>query len=79
MCECAAGKGPKAVCKHVACACYAILRIKEYSEWRVMKTPTDTKQKWHEPKKKKRSSSAKKAEAISFEIQQYNVTKRKRF
>lgn len=27
ICECAAGKGPKAVSKHTACVCYAILRF----------------------------------------------------
>lgn len=52
MCECAAGEGPKAVCKHIACVCYAILRFKDHSEWRIKKTPTENKQKWHEPKKK---------------------------
>ncbi|XP_044757706.1 uncharacterized protein LOC123315871 [Coccinella septempunctata] len=78
MCKCAAGKGPKAVCKHIACVCYAILRFKEHTEWRIKKTPTENKQKWHEPKRMKLTSSPKKAEELTFEIQKYNTTKRKR-
>ncbi|XP_048487174.1 uncharacterized protein LOC125490849 [Plutella xylostella] len=77
MCECAAGKGPQAVCKHIACVCYAILRFREHSEWVIKKTPTENKQKWHEPKKSKLNASPIKAEHLKFDVEEYNVAKRK--
>ncbi|KAJ8939001.1 hypothetical protein NQ314_011251, partial [Rhamnusium bicolor] len=72
ICECAAGKGPKAVCKHMACVCYAILRFKEHSEWLIKMTPTKNKQKMM------KLNYPKKAENLTFEIQKCNVTIRKR-
>lgn len=43
VCECVAGKGPKAICKHVSVLCYAILKFREQNIWLIKKTPTQKK------------------------------------
>ncbi|XP_047027501.1 uncharacterized protein LOC124635615 [Helicoverpa zea] len=76
VCECVAGKGPKAICKHVSVLCYAILKFREQNKWFIKMTPTQKKQVWHVPKKNKLDVSPKKAENLSYEIAEYNVCKK---
>lgn len=77
-CECIAGKGCRAVCKHVAVVCYALLNLKEKHTLCIKDTCTDRKQVWHMPKKNRLDVSPKKAEEINFTVPLYNVQKKER-
>lgn len=75
-CECVAGKGIKAVCKHIATVAYAILYFKEHRKWCIRTTCTSTRQVWHMPKKSKIDISPKKSEELCFSVHEYNVEKK---
>lgn len=75
-CECVAGKGTKAGCKHIATFAYAILHFKEHKNWYIRTTCTSNRQVWHMPKKSKYLIyPQKKSEDISFAIPEYWVKK----
>lgn len=75
-CECIAGKGTRAVCKHVATVSYAILHFIDHRTWRIRKTCTDRKQTWHMPKRIKMDTSPKKAEQLILTVPVYQVKKK---
>lgn len=75
-CECIAGKGNGAVCKHVAVVCYALLHLKEQGKLCIKNTCTDKKQTWHMPKKARLDISPKKAENLNYGVSEYNVRKK---
>ena len=51
-CECVAGKGFRAICKHIAVMCYSVLRYSERGMWPLRKTCTENAQTWHMPKRR---------------------------
>lgn len=75
-CECIAGKGTKAVCKHVATVAYALLHFKEHQKWYIKSTCTSNRQVWHMPKKSKMDVSPKKPQDLIFYVPEYNVQKK---
>ena len=75
-CECVAGKGFRAICKHIAVMCYCVLRYSERGMWPLRQTCTENAQKWHMPKKKQIEVSRQKAEQLTFHIPVYNAQKR---
>ncbi|CAH0731044.1 unnamed protein product, partial [Brenthis ino] len=78
VCDCIAGKGPKAICKNVSVLCYAIFKFREQNVWLIKHTPIQKKQVWHAPKKNKLDVSPQKAENLSYEISEYNVCKKRK-
>jgi len=76
-CECVAGAGLSAGCKHLAATLFFILRYNERGVWQVRKTCTQIPQKWHLPKKQKIGVSPKKAENFSYQVPVYDVDKKK--
>ena len=50
-CECTAGSGAKATCKHVAVLLYGLECLSRTGKLTVEKTCTDVAQVWHQPKK----------------------------
>ena len=68
-CECSAGKGPAAVCKHVAVICYCIEHLKLTKIWLIRTTVTQKKQLWHAPKNIRLNVSPKKAEHLPLTVQ----------
>lgn len=77
-CECIAGKGTQAVCKHVATVSYALLYFREHKTWCIRKTCTDQKQVWHMPKKRKIEISPLTAEQLNLSVPEYRVEKKKK-
>lgn len=77
-CECIAGKGFRAVCKHVAVLCYSLLQLKERGELCIKEACTDKKQVWNMPKKHKLDISPKKAELINYTVPVYKVQKKQK-
>lgn len=77
-CECIAGKGNAAICKHVATVLYAILKFKECGTWFIRKTCTEVKQIWHMPKRSRIDVSPKKAEQLDLTIDAYNSKKKRK-
>ena len=45
-CECVAGRGPKAACKHLAALCYSLL---DYDDQKLYDACTQRLQAWHQP------------------------------
>ena len=53
-CECTAGRGPHAICKHVAVLLYNLERFEQSGEWILARSCTDRAQSWPcQPKKRK--------------------------
>lgn len=75
-CECVAGKGLRAVCKHISVICYPLLQFSERKVWQIRKTCTEVKQTWHMPKKVKIDVSPQKAQNLSFQIPEYSINKK---
>ncbi|CAF5138744.1 unnamed protein product, partial [Rotaria sp. Silwood1] len=48
-CQCVAGKGERAACKHVAALCFALL---DYDENKLYEACTERLQQWHQPTRK---------------------------
>ncbi|CAF4098309.1 unnamed protein product [Rotaria sp. Silwood2] len=48
-CQCVAGKGGRAACKHIAALCFALL---DYDEKRMYEACTERLQQWHQPSRK---------------------------
>ena len=48
-CDCTAGAGSKAKCKHVAVVLFALESLSRTGKLKLQKTCTDLPQKWHEP------------------------------
>lgn len=48
-CECVAGKGDRAACKHVAALCFALL---DYDMNKMYEACTERLQQWHQPTRK---------------------------
>ena len=52
-CECTAGRGPNAICKHVAVVLYALEHYERTGMWKTAKSCTDNTQAWPlQPKKR---------------------------
>ncbi|XP_043232089.1 uncharacterized protein LOC122386699 [Amphibalanus amphitrite] len=52
-CECTAGRGPHAICKHVAVLLYNLEQYERTDKWMMSKSCTDVAQSWpHQPKKR---------------------------
>ncbi len=51
-CECPCGKGPRASCKHVCAAAFAVNDFREGKEVNILETCTETLQTFHRPSKK---------------------------
>lgn len=45
-CECVAGNGPRAACKHLAALCFALL---DFDEKKLYDACTQRLQQWHQP------------------------------
>lgn len=52
-CECTAGRGPHAICKHVAVVLYSVENYERTGAWKVAKSCTDTAQSWPQQPKKR--------------------------
>ena len=52
-CGCAAGRGPKASCKHIAALCYALEEFSKVSTLPELITCTDKLQSWNQPRPRK--------------------------
>ena len=52
-CECAAGKGPKASCKHIAALCYALEDFSRRRQLPSYLTSIDKLQTWNQPRPRK--------------------------
>ena len=52
-CDCPAGKGPSASCKHVGALCYALVEFCASGKIREFLTCTDRLQQWNKPRPKK--------------------------
>jgi hypothetical protein len=48
-CECVAGKGPRAACKHLAALCFSLL---DYDQNKLYEACTQRLQQWHQPTRK---------------------------
>ncbi|CAF3869343.1 unnamed protein product [Rotaria sp. Silwood1] len=46
ICECVAGSGPRAACKHLAALCFALL---DYDQNKLYEACTERLQEWHQP------------------------------
>lgn len=75
FCQCPAGKGPKASCKHTAALCYAIEDfVKTFVKTENAEACTEKLQMWNKPRPKKLAPLP--IHAINFEKQKYGkVTK----
>ena len=67
-CECAAGGGSAARCKHVATSLYGLEALTRTGKIQVEMTCTQTKQKWHAPRRGQAVSSPTKAAKISYKV-----------
>ncbi|XP_069678760.1 uncharacterized protein [Periplaneta americana] len=63
-CECVAGAGPKASCKHIAALCYALEHFSKSGEIKCSQTCTQVLQTFHRPANKKRTQSPIKAKDL---------------
>ena len=77
QCECEAGAGPFAACKHVGVLCYALVHFKETRKWPIKLTVTQMPQMWHLPKKRKLDVSPMKADKLTYEVHEFQKQKRK--
>ncbi|CAF1466352.1 unnamed protein product [Rotaria sordida] len=66
-CQCVAGKGGRAACKHVAALCFALL---DYDENKLYEACTERLQQWHQPTRK--SSNPMNVLDIKFTSLQHN-------
>jgi len=76
-CECVAGAGTEATCKHIAVTCFAVMRYNDRGVWPIRKSCTENPQKWHVPKKQKVSASPKRAQQLSYHVPVCEVTKKR--
>ena len=67
-CECTAGAGKQAKCKHVATALYGIESQARSGQMLTEQTCTDKAQKWHAPRKNAVTSSPKKAQHMKYQV-----------
>ena len=77
-CECAAGMGPKATCKHIASLCYALedfVRIFMFDVNSNSLACTDQLMQWNQPRGRK--LSPKKLSLIDFSVEKIRERKRK--
>ena len=67
-CECAAGGGRTAKCKHVATSLYGLESLTRTGKMQVEVTCTQTSQTWHAPRKGQAVSSPTKAARITYKV-----------
>ncbi|CAM4988010.1 unnamed protein product, partial [Rotaria socialis] len=72
-CECVAGNGPRAACKHLAALCFALL---EYDEKKLYDACTQRLQQWHQPTR--RSSNPVTLLDINFSCLQHDKTQQQK-
>jgi hypothetical protein len=72
MCECVAGSGPKAACKHLAALCFTLL---DYDQNKLYEACTQRLQQWHQPTR--RSSQPVPLLNIRFTCLQHNKIEEK--
>ena len=74
-CDCVAGKGPKASCKHIAAVCYA---LEEFSRKFISEDElscTEELMKWNQPRKRRLEPS--RISELDFTVEQHGTTKKK--
>lgn len=71
-CECTAGGGNKAKCKHIATCLYGLESLSRTGMMKTEQTCTQVPQQWHVPRKGPATTSPTKAKNITYRVHKYS-------